>query len=111
MLSDVGEYRLASVWTSNFYFFLLDQAKNELIITFLGRNCRMDFMKGACLQIQKSANIMYVAGAFRRNRGSKKYIQGVKNGEPFFQSYDCKHCSSLYYHTILLETSTESLSI
>ena len=55
---------------------LLDQAKIELITTFLGRNYRMDFMKGACL----SANIMYVAGAFRRNRGSKKYIQGVKNG-------------------------------
>ena len=40
----------------------------------------MDFTKGACLQIQKSANIMYVAGAFRRNRVSKKYIEGAKNG-------------------------------
>ena len=64
----------------------------------------MDFMKEACLQIQKSANIMYVAGAFRRNRESKKYIQGVKNGELFFQSYNYKHWSSLYYHTILLKT-------
>ena len=83
----------------------IDQAKIELITTFLGRNCCIDFMKGACLQIQKSANIMYVAGAFRRNRRSKKYIQGVKNGEPFFQSYTCKHCSSVYYHSILLKTS------
>ena len=65
----------------------------------------MDFMKGACLQIQKNANIMYVAGAFRRNTGSKKCIQGVKNGDPFFQSYNCKQCSSLYYHTFLLKTS------
>ena len=63
---------------------LLDQAKIELITTFLGRNCRMGLMKGACLQIQKSANIIYVAGAFQRNRESKKYIQGVKNGEPIF---------------------------
>ena len=43
----------------------------------------MDFIKGACLQIQKSANIMYVAGAFRRNRGSNKYIEGV-NGNSLF---------------------------
>ena len=38
--------------------FLIDQAKIELITTFLGRNCRMDFMKGACLQIEKSVIIM-----------------------------------------------------
>ena len=59
---------------------LLDQAKIELITSFLGRNCHMDFMKGECLQIQKSANIMYVSGAFWRNRRSKKYIEEVKNG-------------------------------
>ena len=40
-----------------------------------------------------------------KNKGSKKYCQRVKSGEPFFQSYNCKHCSSLYYHTILLKTS------
>ena len=27
---------------------------------------------------------MYVAGAFRRNRVSKKYIEGVKNGNSQF---------------------------
>ena len=32
---------------------------------------------------------MYVAGVFPKNGGSKKYIQVVKNGEPFLQSYNC----------------------
>ena len=52
-------------------------------------------MNGACLQMQKSGNIIYVADAFARNKGSKRYIQRVKNGEAFFQSYNFKHCSSL----------------
>ena len=62
----------------------IDQAKIELITTFLGRNFRFDFVNGACLQIQKSANKMYVAGEFRRHRGSKKFIEGVKNGNSQF---------------------------
>ena len=61
----------------------VDQAKTELITTFLGRNCRMDFMKGACLQIQKSANIINVAGAFRRN-GVKEISSGVKKWRTIF---------------------------
>ena len=42
----------------------IDQAKIELITPFLGRNFCTDFVNGACLQFQKSANKMYVAGEF-----------------------------------------------
>ena len=57
---------------------ILDQPKIDLITTFLGRNWRMNFIKRACLQIQKSANILYVAGAFRRNGVKEIYSVGKK---------------------------------